>query len=84
MTVSNTSANSLLQATADPRLLGQTVSLYMLAVRGGSSIGSLMTGASVTLFGVQHALLVNGLAAIAIQTTVARMWLATPAPAPTE
>ena len=36
MTVSNTAANSLLQATAEPGLLGQTVSLYMLAMRGGS------------------------------------------------
>jgi dipeptide/tripeptide permease len=84
MTVSNTSANSLLQATANPRLLGQTVGLYMLAVRGGSSIGSLITGATVTLLGVRHALLLNGLAAIAVQTIVARMWLATPAPEPTE
>jgi predicted MFS family arabinose efflux permease len=35
MTMSNTSANALLQSTATPRLLGQTVSLFMLATRGG-------------------------------------------------
>jgi hypothetical protein len=58
MTVSNTSANSLLQATAGAHL-GQTVSLYMLAVRGGSSIGALVTGAEIGLLGVQHALLLK-------------------------
>ena len=80
MTISNTSANSLLQATANPLLLGQTVSLYMLAVRGGSSIGSLLTGATVSLLGVQHAFLLNGLAALAVQAVIARMWLRSPSP----
>ena len=41
MSVSNTSANSLLQAGRGPRLRGQTVSLYMLAMRGGMALGSL-------------------------------------------
>jgi uncharacterized membrane protein YbaN (DUF454 family) len=35
MTMSNTSANALLQSTATPRLLGQTVSPFLLATRGG-------------------------------------------------
>jgi predicted MFS family arabinose efflux permease len=82
MTVSNTAANSLLQATATPGLLGQTVSLYMLAVRGGISIGALITGAAVSLLGVQHALLFNGLAAVLIQAAVARMWFRAPLPEP--
>ena len=47
MTVSNTAANSVLQATGSPRLLGQTVCLYMLATRGGISLGALLTGAAV-------------------------------------
>ena len=38
MSVSNISANTLLQATAPPYLRGQTVSLYMLAMRGGISV----------------------------------------------
>jgi predicted MFS family arabinose efflux permease len=80
MTASNIAANALLQATAGPRLLGQTVSLYMLAMRGGISVGALLTGASVSLLGVQHALLLNGLAAVGIQVAVARMWLRTPLP----
>jgi MFS family permease len=81
MTVSNTSANSLLQATADSRQLGQIVSLYMLAVRGGASIGALITGATVSVLGVQHALLLNGAAAVVVQTFIARSWLRSPLPA---
>lgn len=46
MTISNTSANALMQANAKPELLGQTVSLFMLAMRGGLALGSLLTGAS--------------------------------------
>ncbi len=75
MTVSNTAANTLLQATSRPRLLGQTVSLYLLAMRGGISLGALLTGLSVTLMGVRHAFLLNGLLAVAAQVLIARTWL---------
>jgi MFS family permease len=78
MSVSNTSANTLLQSAALPRLRGQTVSLYMLALRGGVSIGSLLTGISVSLLGVRYALAVNGALAIAAQVAVAREWLRSP------
>jgi len=67
MTVSNTAANSLIQATADRHLLGQTVSLYMLAIRGGSALGALLTGAAAVHIGVRHALLLNGLLAVTAQ-----------------
>jgi hypothetical protein len=33
----------------------------MLAMRGGISIGALLTGAAVSLFGLQRALLFNGI-----------------------
>lgn len=75
MSISNTSANSLLQATASPGLRGQTVSLYMLAMRGGVSVGSLATGLSVSLLGVRQALLLNGMLAVLAQLTVGRQWL---------
>jgi predicted MFS family arabinose efflux permease len=75
MTVSNTSANALLQATASPGVLGRTVSLYMLAVRGGLSIGALVTGATISWLGVQHALLLNGLISVVVQAALARVWL---------
>jgi predicted MFS family arabinose efflux permease len=80
MTVSNTTANSVLQANASPRLLGQTVSLYMLAMRGGISLGSLITGAAVSLLGVQRALLIDGVMAVVVQAALARMWLRAPLP----
>jgi Transmembrane secretion effector len=75
MTISNTSANTLLQATAGARHLGRTVSLYTLAVRGGFSIGALLTGVGISALGVQRALLLNGIAALVAQAFVARMWL---------
>lgn len=77
MTMSNTSANALLQAHASPHLLGQTVSLYMLAMGCGASLGSVLTGATVGLLGIQHALLLNGLLAVGVQAAAARIWLAT-------
>jgi predicted MFS family arabinose efflux permease len=72
MTMSNTSANTVLQLMADPSSLGQTVSLYLLALSSGNSIGSVLTGAAVSVFGVRPALLVNGLAAIVAQAAIAR------------
>jgi MFS family permease len=75
MTVSNTAANSLLQATANRRLLGQTVSLFMLAVRGGLALGSLAMGLSVSLLGVRYALLVHGTVAMLAHATIGRLWI---------
>jgi MFS family permease len=75
MTVSNTSANSLLQATASPRLLGRTVSLFMLATRGGIPLGALLTGLSIEWLGVRSALFVNGALALALHLAIGRAWL---------
>ena len=72
----------LVESTASPHLLGQAVSFYMLALSGGFSLGAVITGATVTAFGVQHALLMNGIVAVAIQLVVARMWMRAPLPAP--
>ena len=73
MTMSNTAANALLQSTTPRELLGQTVGLYMLAMRGGISLGALITGATVTVFGVQHALLLDGALAIVVQMVLTRL-----------
>ena len=78
MTVSNTSANALLQATADPALRGQTASLYMLAMRGGISIGGLLTGLSAGMFGVRDALLINGILAVVAQCAIGVAWSRAP------
>jgi predicted MFS family arabinose efflux permease len=80
MSVSNISANSLLQATAPARLRGQTVSLFMLATRGGVSLGGLLTGVSVSLLGVRYALLINGALAVMAHIVIGREWLRSPLP----
>jgi MFS family permease len=82
MSVSNTAANSLLQATAPPGLLGQTVSLFMLATRGGLPIGALLTGVSIELLGIRDALLINGALAVIAHATIGYFWLRHPLPAP--
>jgi predicted MFS family arabinose efflux permease len=83
MSVSNISANSLLQSTTPQRMRGRSVSLYMLALRGGLSAGSLLTGMSVHLLGVRQALLINGILAVASQIMVGREWMRSQLPRPT-
>jgi MFS family permease len=75
MAVSNTAANALLQAAAPARLRGRTISLYMLAMRGGISIGSLLVGASTDLVGVRYALLLSGALALCGHVLLGRRWL---------
>jgi MFS family permease len=82
ISISNISANSLLQSTAPPHLRGRTVSLYMLAMRGGVSIGSLLTGLSVSVFGIREALLINGLAAFIAQMAIGKEWRRSSLPKP--
>jgi predicted MFS family arabinose efflux permease len=74
MTASNASANTLLQQRAGPRLRGQTASLYMLAIRGGRSLGDLATGVSVTMLGVRRALVIDGVLAVLVHLALARTW----------
>jgi MFS family permease len=74
MTLSNTSANTLLQSASSSALRGQTVSLFMLVMRGGMALGGLLTGLSISLLGVREALLLNGLLALLCQVLVAVYW----------
>lgn len=78
MSVTNTATNTLVQTAATPSLRGQAVSVYMLAMRGGMALGSLITGYSVHLLGARTALLINGLLAIAVQIAISRSWSAAP------
>jgi MFS family permease len=78
MTASNAAANGLLQTAAPEALRGQSVSLFMLAMRGGMAIGSLLTGLMVSCLGVRHALLVNGLRAVAVHGWVGHRWRLVP------
>ena len=75
MTMSNTAANTLIQATAAPELRGQTVSMFMLAIRGGMALGSIATGISISLLGVRAALAIDGLLAVVAQLVIGRVWL---------
>ncbi len=78
MSVTNTSTNTMVQTSAASQLTGQAVSLYMLAMRGGLALGSLLTGFSVSLLGIREALLINGLLAIVVQFLIGRSWHHTP------
>jgi MFS family permease len=79
MSVTNTSANTFVQSAAAANLRGQAVSLFMLASRGGTALGALATGLSVELFGIRHALFINGALAVAAQVQIGRLWRRQPA-----
>lgn len=78
MTASNASANALLQSHAPSRIRGQTVSLFMLSMRGGMALGSLLTGVTVHLLGVREALLLNGAIAVLAHLAIGRVWASAP------
>jgi MFS family permease len=80
MSISNTSVNALLQTHSPEELRGRTVSLYMLAMRGGLSLGGLFTGMTVGALGVREALLLNGAIAIVTQLAIAWFWRRTGSP----
>lgn len=84
MSITNTSTNTVLQTAASSHLRGQAVSLYMLAMRGGGALGSLVTGFSVSLLGVREALLINGALAVVVQALIGRRWNRTPTPQDTD
>jgi len=71
MSISNTSVNTAVQTYAPLPLRGQAISVYMLAMRGGLSLGSLMTGAVANLIGVREALLGDGALALAGYAVIA-------------
>ncbi len=73
MSFSNTQSNSLLQLEAGPRR-GQAASLFMLSMRGGLSVGSLVTGLTSTTLGIRGALIVNGLLAVGLHFAIGRAW----------
>jgi MFS family permease len=74
MSITNISVNTLLQTHSSVHLRGRTVSLFMMAMRGGIAIGSLLTGISVSFLGINHALFINGAIAVAVQIIVGWGW----------
>jgi MFS family permease len=72
LTVANTSANTFLQSQANDQNRGQMASLFMLAMRGGLSLGNLATGTIIGLSSVHLAFVMNGLLAIGVQAFIFR------------
>lgn len=72
LTVANTSANIFLQSQASNENRGQTASLYMLAMRGGLSLGNLIMGLIISLSGLRFAFVLNGLLAALAQALIIR------------
>lgn len=70
LTVANTSANTYLQSQANEQNRGKTASLFMLAMRGGLSLGNFAAGMAISLTSIQVAFLANGILAILIQAFV--------------
>jgi len=60
----NISVNSLLQLKAEDKDRGKISSLYILAMRGGAPLGSLLCGALATEFGIKNALIINASCAL--------------------
>ena len=73
MSFSNTQANSYLQLEAGERR-GQAASLFMLSMRGGLSIGALITGTVASNFNIHTALIANGAIALVLHFFVGRSW----------
>ncbi len=78
MTMSNTSANTLIQTAATSSIRGQSVSLFMLVMRGGMALGGLLTGFSIGFIGIRSALLINGLLAVLLQIAIFKLILFEP------
>jgi len=74
MSITNISVNTLIQTQSSPQLRGQAVSLFMLAMRGGISLGSLLTGILIGLLDVHQALLIDGILAVMIQVFIGWRW----------
>jgi MFS family permease len=70
MTVANTSANTFLQLVIDDANRGQMTSIYMLAMRGGLSIGNLLCGALAGTMGIGTTFLLIGSIAVASQAFI--------------
>jgi MFS family permease len=72
LTVANTSANTFLQSEADDQNRGQMASLFMLAMRGGLSLGNLATGTFISFSSLHLAFMLNGLLSVGVQVFIFR------------
>jgi MFS family permease len=70
LTVSNVAANGYLQRRAGDHIRGRVASLFQLAIHGGMSLGSLLTGFTSTQWGISWALGINAVVALSLQLCV--------------
>ena len=56
-----TLTNSLVQLTVPDELRGRVISIYLMAIRGGTALGSLVSGYFITQFSAPSVIAVNGL-----------------------
>jgi MFS family permease len=66
----NSSAKTLLQMEAAPQMRGRVMSLWSIAWQGGTVIGAPVVGAVGSMFGARYALLLSGIAAVAIGVAI--------------
>ncbi len=74
MTMVNTTINSAIQAHTKDHLRGQIASIYMLSMRGGLSLGNLITGAVVSIAGISRYFLISGCVAVAFHLCRHILW----------
>lgn len=77
-TLTNTPALTVVQAHAPVAVRGRAVTLFSLALRGGTALGSLLTGLSISAMGSRGALLASGVLAVALQLALTGRWLRSP------
>jgi MFS family permease len=65
---------SLVQLIAPDHLRGRVVSIYMVSLRGGWPIGSLVAGAMADKFSAPHVMAVNGLLLSAVAACLLLFW----------
>lgn len=67
MAITGTTVNSILQKYSKNHFRGRVVSLFQLSMQGGLGLGGLLMGLSSLKIGIEKALFINGLMAIAVQ-----------------
>ena len=70
LTFSNISSSSYLQESAVDETRGKMASLFQFSMQSGLAMGGLLTGLTVSLFGISMALVLNGLIAVVLQALI--------------
>ena len=74
MTACQITASTILQSHVGNDVRGQVTSVYIMLMRGGSAIGSMVVGLATARWGILHVLLVCGISAIFFQALNFSLW----------